>query len=140
MRDERGVAAVEFALVAALLFVLVFGLIEYGLYFFKAQTLRAAAREGARVAAVGGTGDDVSAAIQRSAGETLPFTTQVTGGTSSQCTKDDDGKPVTVTIPTDPYPNGDISSAFTIEIPLIPSITIHPSISGTFRCESSLNT
>ena len=52
---EDGAAAVEFALIVGLLAMLVFGMMEYGLAFMQVQTLRAATREGARVAAVAGT-------------------------------------------------------------------------------------
>lgn len=51
-RDE-GAAAVEFALVSLLLFLLVFGIIEFGFAFYSVQGAAAAAREGARRAAVG---------------------------------------------------------------------------------------
>jgi Flp pilus assembly protein TadG len=36
--DDRGAAAVEFALVLVPLLVIIFGLIQYGLYFYSAQT------------------------------------------------------------------------------------------------------
>jgi Flp pilus assembly protein TadG len=51
-RDERrGVAVVEFALVAPLMVLLVLGMLECGRLFLVRQTLIVAAREGARVAA-----------------------------------------------------------------------------------------
>jgi Flp pilus assembly protein TadG len=45
---ERGVAAVEFAIVAMLFFTLVMGTMEWGWYFFIHQRVVNAAREGAR--------------------------------------------------------------------------------------------
>jgi Flp pilus assembly protein TadG len=51
--DDRGAAAVEFALVLPILIVLVFGIIQYGIYFWARQSAVAAAREGARRASVG---------------------------------------------------------------------------------------
>ncbi|MGH3348228.1 MAG: TadE/TadG family type IV pilus assembly protein [Nocardioides sp.] len=48
-RDDRGAAAVEFALVLPFLLLIVFALIQYGLYFYAAQTgsntVNAAARQ-----------------------------------------------------------------------------------------------
>lgn len=52
-REDRGAAAVEFALVAGILFTLIFGTIQYGLYFWSLQSGAQAAREAARQAAVG---------------------------------------------------------------------------------------
>ena len=52
-RTERGAAAVEFALVMPILLILVFGLIQYGLYFWAVQGGADAARTGARLSAVG---------------------------------------------------------------------------------------
>ena len=52
-RTDRGASAVEFALVFPILLVLVFGLIQYGLYFWALQGGSDLARSGARLAAVG---------------------------------------------------------------------------------------
>ena len=52
-RSERGASAVEFALVMPILLVLIFGLIQYGLYFWALQGGADATRHGARLSAVG---------------------------------------------------------------------------------------
>jgi Tfp pilus assembly protein PilX len=49
---RRAAAAVEFALVASLLFMLLIGLIDYGWIFVKVQQITQAARAGARAAVV----------------------------------------------------------------------------------------
>ena len=51
---RRGAAAVEFALVAPVFFVLLFGMIEYGRAVMVEQIITNAAREGARVAIISG--------------------------------------------------------------------------------------
>ncbi|MFC4785175.1 TadE/TadG family type IV pilus assembly protein [Nocardioides sp. MAHUQ-72] len=51
-RGERGAAAVEFGLIAIILFTLLFGIIQFGLWFWAWQAGGHAAREAARVAAV----------------------------------------------------------------------------------------
>jgi hypothetical protein len=48
LRREDGASAVEFALVAPLLFMLVFGIIGFGLAFLQVQSIRTAVREGGR--------------------------------------------------------------------------------------------
>jgi len=50
--DQRGAAAVEFALVLPLLLLLVFGIIAYGYMLSFRQSMSQAAAEGARAAAV----------------------------------------------------------------------------------------
>ncbi|HET6815600.1 MAG TPA: TadE/TadG family type IV pilus assembly protein [Mycobacteriales bacterium] len=52
-RRDDGAAAVEFALVSVLLFLLLFGIIEFGIGFFTQQGAAAGAREAARRAVVG---------------------------------------------------------------------------------------
>lgn len=53
LRGERGVAALEFALVLPILVMLLLGIVEYGMIFGDQLALTHAAREGARLAAVG---------------------------------------------------------------------------------------
>lgn len=50
---DGGAAAVEFALVSVLLFTLVFGIIQYGFYFWASQVGSSAVRDAARYSAVG---------------------------------------------------------------------------------------
>ena len=52
-RDERGAAAVEFALVLPFMLLIVFGSIQYGIYFWADQGGSDAARKAARLGAVG---------------------------------------------------------------------------------------
>lgn len=49
---ERGAAAVEFGLIAIVLFTLLFGVIQFGIWFWAWQAGGHAAREAARAAAV----------------------------------------------------------------------------------------
>lgn len=49
-RKRRGAAAVEFAVVAPVLFLMIFGLIEFGRMIMVQQALTNAAREGCRTA------------------------------------------------------------------------------------------
>ena len=53
-KDRRGAAVVEFALVAPIFFLLVFGMIEYGRMVMVQQVLTNASREGARRAVLDG--------------------------------------------------------------------------------------
>src|SRR5437899_5823 len=69
---EDGAAAVEFALIVGVLSMLIFGMLEYGLFFLQDQSLKAAAREGARVAAVGGTYTNIKSAVVSGSGSSLP--------------------------------------------------------------------
>jgi Flp pilus assembly protein TadG len=119
---EDGVAAVEFALVAVPLFLVVFGIMVFGVVFSQYQAFTSAAREGARVAAVRGSSGDIATAARNAAvGYTL-------GGTPTAnivCNDDTSGQPVTVSW----------NQPFTISIPFIPKITKTVPIRGTFRCE-----
>jgi hypothetical protein len=51
----RGATIVEFAMVLPVFMLLLFGIIEFGRYFFVQHTLQFATREGTRLALVGGT-------------------------------------------------------------------------------------
>jgi Flp pilus assembly protein TadG len=52
MKRQGGTTTVEFALIAMLFFILLFGIIEFGRLFFVWNTLNEGTRRGARVAAV----------------------------------------------------------------------------------------
>jgi hypothetical protein len=67
--DENGAVAVEFALIAMLLFTLLFGILQFGLWFWCWQTGAHAAREAARFSAVepcddAGIAEKASAALE----------------------------------------------------------------------------
>jgi Flp pilus assembly protein TadG len=132
-RDD-GAAAVEFALIVGLLAILVFGLLEYGLAFWQVQNLRAAAREGARVAAVRGDDAAVRDAMEEAAVGSLSGGWTFTRSRICDDLPENDGQEVTITIVNDSLP-GSVQSAFDVSIPFLPTITLNPTLSGTFRCE-----
>ncbi len=49
LRCQKGVAAIEFAIVLPVLMIIVFGIIEFGLLFYDKQVITNASREGARI-------------------------------------------------------------------------------------------
>lgn len=51
-RSDEGVALVEFAFIAPILFLLIFGIIEFGWAFYQRLDVRHGAREASRLAAV----------------------------------------------------------------------------------------
>ena len=55
---DRGAAALEFALVLPLLFVILFGIIEFGYGLFQMQAAQATVRQAARAVALGVDGCD----------------------------------------------------------------------------------
>ncbi len=57
-RGERGAALLEFALVAPVLLLLIFGAIEYGMFFKDYLTVSNTTRTGARVGSAAGSGAD----------------------------------------------------------------------------------
>jgi Flp pilus assembly protein TadG len=82
IRPERGAAAVEFAIVAPLLFILVFGIIDFGFGFHAWNAIENAAREGARVGATDASGNattNITARVQNGTSFlTGPVTTVIT--------------------------------------------------------------
>ena len=145
LRGEEGAAAVEFAIVVSLLFVILFGIMEFGLAFFELQNLRSAAREGARTAAVNGNRTEIRDSLVAGASGSLPSSYGVgayqvaVGGASTAATQpcdDDDaqGQEVKVTLPVSTLPSN-VQSTFSVNIPFLPEIVLTPSIQGSFRCE-----
>ncbi len=62
-RSQQGSVLVEFAVVAMLVFTVLFGLIEMGMLLKDVTVLNEAVRQGARVAAIGGTTATVQATV-----------------------------------------------------------------------------
>lgn len=132
LRREEGAAAVEFALIVGVLAILVFGLLEYGLAFWQVQNLRAAAREGAREAAVGGTEAEIRAKMVGSAAGSLTGSESI-DISPAVCDEDELGQPITVEITGGL--SGAVQESFQVSIPFLPPFTLTPELSGTFRCE-----
>ena len=135
VQQERGSAAVEFAIVVSVLVMLVFGVLEFGVNFWQVQKLRAATREGARVAAVRGTSSQIADALVKASSGSLPAGfTGFTLSPATGCTSQTVGQEVTVTIQNTTLPSS-VQDAFAINIPFVPAIATNPNLSGTFRCE-----
>ena len=60
LRNGKGATIVEFALVFPMLMVLIFAVMDFGMYFFVQHSLQFATREGVRLALVGRTINDAS--------------------------------------------------------------------------------
>lgn len=123
LRNERGAAAVEFALVSTVLVVLLLAIIEFAFMFFTWSTLAGAAREGVRDYAIG---KDAAHATTVATSAAVGL-----GVTSSQVT-------VTPVCPTTPAPTPTEAtviinypySGFTGAIPNPPTLTAK----GVMRC------
>ncbi len=60
LHDEGGAALVEFALIAIILLVLVFGMVDFGRAIYAKNSITHAAREGGRYAAVHAPGSEAA--------------------------------------------------------------------------------
>ena len=131
LRREDGASAVEFALIAPLLFMIVFGILYFGVAFMKMQNLRSAVREGGRAAAVGApTVGEVQSKVQTASLGSIPNAGDV--AVSRLCDGEDSvGNDVTVSYNTANLPDGGI----VVSIPFIPTMHLTPTISASFRCE-----
>ena len=118
----------EFAIIGSLLFILIFGIIEFGVAFMQLQTVRGAVREGARASAVGAT---------------IPQTQQKVADASTgiisaeqvvvlPCPGRDTSVDNTVTLDTHQLHGG---NGIVVSIPFIPDIHMSPEVSARFRCE-----
>lgn len=127
-QNERGAAVVEFALIFPLLMMLVFGAVQFGLVFNRQQALHAAAREGARLAALPSTTqteitdrtNDALEGVAMSGTPTITVTPNITKPCENRL-----GETVVV----------EVSVPTTIEIPLWGTSTKTLKGRGEFRCE-----
>lgn len=156
LRREDGAAAVEFALIAGVLAMLIFGMLQFGIAFFQLQNLRAATREGARVGAVGATVDQIRSTTQTNALGALATTpsaievrytstgtfggSPIAVGSARACpTKDQQtlNSAVQVSVNLNNVSQS-LKDIFVVDIPLIPPIHLENAIiSGSFRCEGN---
>lgn len=134
LHREEGAAAVEFALIVGLLAVLIFGLLEYGLAFWQVQNLRAAAREGARVAAVRGDATEVRSHMVASSAGSLSGGWTYTQNRTCDGSDANKGQEVTIQI-TNSSLSGPVQDAFQVSIPFLPPLQLNPVLRGSFRCE-----
>ncbi len=97
-KNRRGTAVVEFAVVAPIFFLLVFGMIEYGRMVMVQQVITNASREGARQAVLDGS---TTAAVQTAVTNYLT-SASVSGGTVTVTPNPPStagyGQPVTVAV------------------------------------------
>ena len=122
LRDEQGAAAVEFAIVALLLFMILFGILEYGRIYSELEVFESAAREGARVAAVRGDAAAIANAVKAAA---QPYTLTSTPTADHPCTTETIGQSVKVSW----------TQHFQVNVALLPPLNKDISIAGVFRCE-----
>lgn len=140
-QGEWGAAAVEAALVLPLILLILFGTVQFGLAWYRAQNLEAAAREGARLASVGYTftevRDRVWAAQESFTDADIDVYFSTDGSTWSTaagvrpCEAAGMGEPVYVraNVPKDP--------GYAIVIPLWGNQEIEFDAVGVFRCEET---
>ena len=161
---EDGAAAVEFALIIGVLAMLIFGMLQFGLTFFELQNLRASAREGGRLGAVGATPDAIRTDLENASngaiqageasrpgfvsvtysdnGSFLGSEPNLTGNTTPACASSaavttDAAVRVQMFLTAAP-PH--LQNLFTLNIPLLPTITMRPTIDAQFRCEGVKST
>lgn len=138
IKREEGVAAVELALVLPVLFLILFGVLEFGRVWSQYQLYQGAAREGARCAAVASSSNCVVQTRINQASQ--PFTASptasqeiidlagvpVAGGTRANgCLVTDKGKDIRVSWP----------QQLNVDIPFWNNVTITTTIKAVFRCE-----
>jgi Flp pilus assembly protein TadG len=122
--QQRGAAMVEMAIVLPVLVILVFAIIEVGIALNRVQAFHAAAREGARVGSLettdlGEIQTAVNGALVGLSGA-APAIAVPTGTCAGR-----PGGRITV----------EVSSAYTISIPLLPDRNVTLTGDGVFRCE-----
>jgi hypothetical protein len=81
VHQQRGAAAVEFAIVAMLLFILLFGLVEFGRLFYVFNTVQEVTRRAAREATVRWVDGEADAKwLALFGGGSLPAYAEITAG------------------------------------------------------------
>jgi Flp pilus assembly protein TadG len=144
-RSETGASAVEFALVAPILIILVFGVISFGMIFGQQLALGNAAREASRFGVVEGRTCAQVIGAARDAANTIGMsgsnvTVTVTRGASAAAAASNNVCTVTTANPCNSSAVGDslfVKLEFTskVDIPLVVTRDIGLTSDGVFRCE-----
>ncbi len=125
-RNESGASLAEFALILPILLIMLFGIVEFGIAFNRAQAIEAGAREGARLASLQST---TQADINNRVNATLagiPFdSSPVIAAASPALCAGRAGEAVTVVVTAD----------HDVNIPPIINQTITLTGQAVFRCE-----
>lgn len=128
LRGQRGASAVEFAILAPLLFMIVFAILGYGIAFMQLQTIRGAVREGARISAVGASTSQVQQKVTDASSGIVP-SAQVA---VTPCPGRDTTADTSASFDTSQLNGG---SGIVVTIPLLPVIHLTPVVTAQFRCE-----
>jgi len=115
-KGEHGQALVEMALVLPLFFFLLFGVIEMGRIGYAYITVSNAAREGGRIATIGGTDLDINSSIKNAAVSLGPTSLTIT--ITPLQSQRQSGQPVTV----------QVSYPVQLVIPIISNVIPNPVI------------
>jgi Flp pilus assembly protein TadG len=132
LRRQDGASAVEFALIAPVLFIVLLGILEFGVAFLQIQSIRTAVREGGRAAAVGAQISTVQQKTVDASSGSIPDDQAGNVTVSRWCTPQEIGEDVVVGYDTAQLPAGGVI----VRIPFIPTIEMRPIVSATFRCEA----
>jgi len=136
-RRESGASLVEFALIVPLLTLFLFGIVQFGIAYDKKQSINAAAREGARAAAIPiTTVSDINTRVDNSfeALTTGVVTKTIQVGTTTYTNSADkpcdgkEGQTVVVTATVD----------HVLTIPFFGAPTLTLTGRGEFRCERNI--
>lgn len=132
LRRQDGASAVEFALIAPVLFIVLLGILEFGVAFLQVQSIRTAVREGGRAAAVGAPISGVQQKTVEASVGAIPNGQQGNVNVDRLCTPQQIGEDVHVSYDTSQLPAGGVI----VRIPFVPVIRMTPVITSTFRCEA----
>ena len=132
MSRQEGASAVEFALIAPVLFIVLLGILEFGVAFLQVQSIRTAVREGGRQAAVGAPISAVQQQTVDASSGAIPAGQEGNVDVDRWCTPQQIGEDVHVAYDTTQLPDGGVI----VRIPFIPEIRMTPVITATFRCEA----
>jgi len=98
-REEKGASAVEFALILPILVLLLFGIIQFGIAYNNYLAITHAAREGARLAAVGKYSEEIVRERAYPVNPTSITLNYPNGNNPGQPVEVEVSYPVTITIP-----------------------------------------